>query len=592
MDDVHVVLARSAPGFVGLQSVDDAGAAIGDAETVPVERLPAVVAEREQDRPRWIWSDSRTWYPALLDAGVRIERVHDLRAAGAILAGSTFAARARVDHPPSPDWAAALAAEASAPRGVPVAAAGTALFDFDEFDAPAPPAPDAETVVADPVAATVAEFARQQSLVAASDAPGRLRLLLAAESAGTLIGVELQHAGLPWRRDVHESVLERALGPKPSPGRKPAKMAVLAGEVRDALEAPALNLDSQTELLKALQRAGIAVASTSRWELADHAHPAVAPLLAYKKLARLLSANGWTWLDEWIVGGRFRAEYVPGGTATGRWATNGGGALQLPKQVRSAVVADSGWKLVVADAAQLEPRVLAAMARDEAMADAARGRDLYAGLVERGVVASRDEAKIAILGAMYGATSGDAGRLVPRLARAYPAAMALVDGAAREGERGGVVTTLLGRSSPLPPEGWRAVQARASEPGAVAAEERRARSAAREWGRFTRNFVVQGTAAEWALCWMAELRHRLAGIAPSPLGARRAGASGPAFELAPHLVFFLHDELIVHTPAALAPEVADAVAESAEVAGRRLFGTFPVDFPLDLAVVDSYAETD
>ena len=103
---------------------------------------------------------------------------------------------------------------------------------------------------------------------------------------------------------------------------------------------------------------------------------------------------------------------MPGGTATGRWATSGGGALQLPKNVRSAVVADPGWTLVVADASQLEPRVLAGMSRDEAMAEAGRGRDLYLGLVDAGVVATRDEAKIAILGAMYGATTGESGRLV------------------------------------------------------------------------------------------------------------------------------------------------------------------------------------
>ncbi len=60
--------------------------------------------------------------------------------------------------------------------------------------------------------------------------------------------------------------------------------------------------------------------------------------------------------------GRFRANFVPGAVVTGRWGSDGGGALQLPKEIRSASVADPGWKLVVADASQLEPRVLAAMA--------------------------------------------------------------------------------------------------------------------------------------------------------------------------------------------------------------------------------------
>ena len=149
------------------------------------------------------------------------------------------------------------------------------------------------------------------------------------------------------------------------------------------------------------------VESTSRWELAEQRHPVIEPLLEYKKLSRLQSANGWTWLAEWVHDGRFRPVYVPGGVVTGRWASSGGGALQLPRQLREAVRADPGWRLIVADVAQLEPRVLAAMAGDTALADAARGRDLYAGIVDSGAVATRQEAKIAILGAMYGATTGE-----------------------------------------------------------------------------------------------------------------------------------------------------------------------------------------
>jgi DNA polymerase-1 len=235
--------------------------------------------------------------------------------------------------------------------------------------------------------------------------------------------------------------------------------------------------------------------------------------------------------------------------------------------------------------------VLAGLARDEAMAAAGRGRDFYRGIVDAGVVEDREQAKYAILGAMYGATTGESGRLVPRLARAYPRAMALVDLAAADGERGGVVTSLLGRSSPLPSAEWRSVQSRASQPEATAADERRARSSARDWGRFTRNFVVQASAAEWALCWMAALRSRLAelGAAAVESAVEPAERSGPVFDRAPHLVYFLHDEVIVHTPAVLADDVAEAVAEAARGAGRLLFGDFPVEFPLDLAVVESYA---
>ncbi|WP_241843231.1 bifunctional 3'-5' exonuclease/DNA polymerase [Agromyces albus] len=615
---MRIVVGMAGQGRVTLI---DPEAPSAEAVTVPLAGFPEAVCRLEARRPRWVWSDTRSWYPRLLEAGVRVERCHDLRLCGAILEHSAATATMRKagDHPRSA-WLPAGPSEpgAAAALAAPSVIVRTPLFELDEFHAAASGGVDAvgtaDTAVepgagtvdraddavvgssAVRVEAIIAEHDRQLALVAGSTEPNALRLLLAAESAGALIGVELHAAGLPWDRAAHERVLEAELGPKPKAGWKPARMEELAAQVRTALDAASVNLDSQVDLLKALRRAGIHVDSTSRWELREQEHPAIEPLLAYKKLARLLSANGWAWLDEWIAGGRFRPDYVPGGTATGRWATAGGGALQLPKNVRSAVVADPGWTLVVADAAQLEPRVLAGMARDEAMAAAGRGLDFYRGIVDAGVVETREQAKYAILGAMYGATTGESGRLVPRLARAYPRAMALVDRAAAEGERGGVVSTLLGRSSPLPPSEWHATQSRASQPEASPADERRARSVAREWGRFTRNFVVQGSAAEWALCWMAALRTRLATIAAA--GGEAAGpiipapASGPVFERAPHLVYFLHDEIIVHTPRALADEVAAAVEEAAMGAGRLLFGDFPVEFPLDLAVVDSYALAD
>lgn len=581
---MRIAIAATGAGRVTVGDPDG-----GRVDELVRHELPALVARLEAEHaPRWVWRDTREWAPELLAAGVRVARCHDLRLCGAILASSTTVAAARDGTPGRPEWLPPGPAEAAGDSNGPAApstvayAGHSALFELDD------PAGTATGARHPSIAELGAEHDRQLELTDAAERPGALRLLLAAESAGALIAAELQAAGLPWNRAEHERVLESALGPRPPTGRKPERMEELAAVVREALEAPTLNLDSHADLLRALRAAGIGVDSTARWELREHDHPAIAPLIDYKRLARLMSANGWAWLDEWVVAGRFRADYVAGGTATGRWATAGGGALQLPKVVRGAVSADDGWSLVVADASQLEPRVLAALARDPAMAAAGRGRDLYRAIVADGVVATRDEAKVALLGAMYGATTGDSGRLVPRLARAYPRAMALVDEAARAGEAGRRVTTLLGRSSPLPPAHWHDLQARANGVDATAADERRARSSARDWGRFTRNFVVQGTAAEWALCWMAGLRSRLA-ASTVPSGANPASASGPAFERMPHLVYFLHDELIVHTPDALVDEVTSAVHESAAEAGRLLFGEAPVEFPLDLAVTRSYA---
>ena len=78
-------------------------------------------------------------------------------------------------------------------------------------------------------------------------------------------------------------------------------------------EIPRASLDSQPKLLRSLHRVGILVESTSRWELAEQTHPVIEPLLEYKKLSRLLSANGWNWLDEWIDRGQIPARLRAGG---------------------------------------------------------------------------------------------------------------------------------------------------------------------------------------------------------------------------------------------------------------------------------------
>jgi DNA polymerase-1 len=90
---------------------------------------------------------------------------------------------------------------------------------------------------------------------------------------------------------------------------------------------------------------------------------------------------------------------------------------------------------------------------------------------------------------------------------------------------------------------------------------------------------VQGTGAEWALCWIADLRNRL----------WRLGGTGPIASR-PHLVFFLHDEVVVHTPAVLADAVAAQATEAAATAAGLLFRDLSIDFPLNISIVRSYAD--
>ncbi|MCH6469056.1 bifunctional 3'-5' exonuclease/DNA polymerase [Sinomonas terrae] len=550
---MYEILAPSPDGQIVLRTLDSSGLRAGPDTTVPRSDLPGLVARLEaSQRPRWVWRTAADWYPRLLASGVTLRRCHDLMLCATLLTNSAYTGAYATSFTSSDDL---IEQPGSLPPAAPPQGQGSL---FEEEPVHGPSADELER-----------ELAAQLRSIADSAHPGRLRLLCAADSAGALVAAEMQAAGIPWDVETHERLLADQLGPRPRGFERPGRLEDKANELRTQLGAPGLNPDSPQELMRALHRAGIEARTTRAWELREFGHAAIPPLLEYKKMARLFAANGWAWLDAWVRDGRFRPEYVVAGVVTGRWASRGGGALQIPKQVRSAVRARPGHKLVVADASQLEPRVLAALARDDAMAAAARDADLYAGIAAAGFGGDRAKAKVALLGAIYGATTGESGRLMPQLTRLYPRAVAFVEQAARDGERGLTVTTHLGRSSPAPSERWQRLQRSTS-----AEEQRRADAAARDRGRFTRNFVVQGTAAEWAECWIAELRQQL----------RRLAALGVKGEL----VYFLHDEVMIHAEEEAAAACADAVQEAATAAKRLLFGDAPVQFPVSIAVVDSY----
>lgn len=566
-DDVGMYIAvapvptkRGSPGPVALQHLDPKGARLREPVLVDRDGLAAAVAREEGGHPRWVWTSTRLWYSGLLSSGVTVDRCWDLTLTRAILANSPSCR-------PSP-YLDDLRATARTDDGT----------EPPRLLLPPPPPPNQHSLFDEPQEDTgpflddvVDEFYEQLSAVSTATEPGRLNLLVAAESAGSLIAAEMEHWGLPWRRDVHEELLERSLGPRPPEGIRPAELERLAAELRSALGNPTLNPDSPQEVLRALHRAGIEVRTTRSWELERQQHPAIEPLLAYKKLSRLLTANGWTWLDTWVAHGRFRPEYVVGGVVSGRWASRGGGALQIPRQVRDAVRPDEGHVFIVADAAQLEPRVLAALGQDSALATAARGRDLYQGIADQGFGGDRAKAKLAMLGAMYGATSGESGRLMPQLTRAYPRAIGVVEAAARAGESGDGVSSHLGRGCPPASEDWQDRQRTTT-----AEEQRHADGAARSRGRFTRNFVVQASAAEWALCWLAEIRRRLAA---SSIPAPRS-----------RIAFFLHDEVVLHVPVGQAAEAGTILGDAARAATRLIFGEIPIDFSISTVTVTSYAD--
>ncbi len=556
-----------APSTVALQLRNTDGSPASNERSIARVELAATVREVEAaHHPRWVWDRAAHWYPELLQAGIRVERCHDLSLCQNILRYSEYAAQtgyraAAVPVPP----------EVEPPRIGLIGDPGQESL-FETVSTPArAPGWSMETVAQ--------ELGAQRSAVHSSTHPARLDLLLSAESAGALVAAEMHYEGIPWREGLHRKLLVELLGPEPATLNRPEKLEELAAQLRIALNTPALNPDSSQDLMRALHRAGIETRSTRSWELQQFKHPAIEPLLLYRKLSRLYTTNGWNWLRQWVKEDRFHSEYVVGGVVSGRWASRGGGAMQIPAQIRSAAVAEPGYSFIVADAAQLEPRVLAALAQDPAMAaagsdGAGHSKDLYAGIAAQGFGGDRSMAKMALLGAIYGATSGESGRLVPQLLRLYPRALNFVEQAARTGERGGTLTTHLGRSTPPVTQQWWDGQRSTSEQ-----EQRRAETAARSRGRFTRNFVVQGTAAEWACCWLADLRRRL----------RTYAASSP-LPGSPQLVAFLHDEVVVHCPNSMVEDVTAIVHESSRTATKLLFGTIPLEFPVNATVVQCYAD--
>ncbi|MFE6664435.1 bifunctional 3'-5' exonuclease/DNA polymerase [Streptomyces sp. NPDC057697] len=548
--------------------------------------LPAapVVAEADlvtavRSRPdvtRWVWRSTAEIYPRLLAAGVHISRCYDIEAAESLL----LAHEGRLGEPRSAAAAHARLNNAPVPPDPPIRSAepGSQSSLFEP--------PSGAQLPFDDLLRVYAEQLRRHDT---TEHPDRMRLLTASESAGMLVAAELNRSGLPWRADVHRDVLHDLLGERYAGGGEPRKLAELADKVSAAF-GRRVRPDLPADVVKAFAQAGIKVKSTRRWELAELDHPAVEPLIQYKKLYRIWTAHGWGWLQDWVRDGRFRPEYLPGGTVSGRWTTNGGGALQIPKVIRQAVVADEGWRLVVADADQMEPRVLAAISRDRGLMEVAgHDGDLYTALSDRAFHGDRDHAKLALLGAVYGQTSGDGLKNLAALRRRFPLAVAYVDDAAKAGEEGRLVRTWLGRTSPpaagsgageeagIPQEspeppsgddGFASGDAPSSgfTPGYAS-------SNARARGRFTRNFVVQGSAADWALLLLAALRHSL----------RAAG-------LRAELVFFQHDEVIVHCPEEEAPAVVAAIRAAGELAGRTAFGETPVRFPFTTAVVERYSD--
>ena len=356
---------------------------------------------RGPDPVRWVWDDTTRWYPALLAAGVRVARCTDLRLGHAVLRRSPS-----VDQRP--------ARGGGQPRGwdalQPVTVVDPGLFPLED---------PADRL--DPLA----EHDRQQAALAASPERGRLALLLAAESSGALVAAEMTHAGLPWRADVHDAAPRRAA--RSAAVRRGSGRRCWSGWPPSCGRRWTRRTSTRTRppsCCARCGRAGLPVPDTRSWNLEQVDHPAIAAAAGVQEALPAADRQrlGLAGRRGCGTGGSGRSS-CPAASSPAAGRRTAGERCRCPTQVRPAAVADEGWRFVVADVAQLEPRVLAAMAGDTAMAGAGAGAPTCTRASSAaGVVGDpRPRRRSACSARCTAATRGESGRMLPRLTQRVPA---------------------------------------------------------------------------------------------------------------------------------------------------------------------------
>jgi DNA polymerase-1 len=291
----------------------------------------------------------------------------------------------------------------------------------------------------------------------------------------------------------------------------------------------------------------------------DPAHAQVARLVVeYRQLTKLVGTYLQALRDAIEPDtGRVHATFHQTGTATGRLSSSGPNLQNIPirtdigRQIRKAFVAPDGYRLVSADYSQIELRLLAHLAEDQALIDAFNNNeDIHTAVaaqvfgVEPDNVSSeqRGHAKTINFGIVYGVTPYGLSRRIEGLS--LDQAKALIEdyrtrfsGIDRflqacidQAQNHGYVTTIFGRRRQIE-------QINAKNPQTRALGE-----------RLAINTVVQGSAADLIKQAMVNLYRRL------------ERDQEPA-----KLLLQIHDELVLEVPTDQAQRLADILIE--EMAG-------------------------
>jgi DNA polymerase-1 len=562
--------------LAGLVVAPDGTAAIAITGGELVTSAAEVARVDEEIRPRWVtWSQETA--RLLVDHGVRLSTCWDIAAVHRLRFGGFRA---------DPGYAWALL-RGLPPDGVPpprLSSGGRDLFNgadlFDAArDATAIPGqsgmPGAAGEADEPVGPdgylkadwsrggwanspgtliAWARLARQAAELqqAAGNGHGSEGIAISTarcESTAELLCAELAADGLPVDRTAAESLLTEIIGAR-TRGAADAAANRAARDAKVLRHAPAgvtADLRSPAQVKSLLAAAGINVPDTRKWRLAEFAKdsPLVEALLDWRKAERIATTYGYAWLDEHLgPDGRLRGTWTGCDGAAGRM-TASSGLHNMPTALRKAVLAEPGHVFIRADLGQIEPRVLAAVSGDAALASATAADDMYLPVAaELGV--DRPTAKVAMIAAMYGQTTGHGGAAGRRMRTAYPVAMGYLETAGRSASAGHDLRTYGGRLIRMPGGG-----------------------AGR--GLYGRNALIQGAAAELFKMWAVTVRARTA-----VLDAR--------------IVLCLHDELLVQVPEEHATRAAGLVGDCLAETASRWAPDGRVRFLAEISTVRCWAD--
>ena len=550
------------------------GAGIGVGEGVCLagshDEIIREVARVEAERhPRWVFWAAQVDATPLVSNDIQLDRCWDIAEAHRLLAGGR-------DADPALAWATVCRlVTAGLPRG-----SGGDLFDFaaehDSGDRGDPESPVRSDGYLRPEAVagtwqisaarllawagTAVDTATRQ-ISALSELSPRAVNTGQSESGAALLCVELAATGLPVDRPTIARLIGKSVGPRPDDEAQ-AREIRLARDLEVLRHVPgreSTDLRNPLQVKDLLASVGVMVPDTRAWRLEPFRdiHPLVEALLIWRKAERIATTYGYHWLDANIgPDDRLRGGWSACDGAAGRMTAQNG-LHNLPTPLRPAIAAHPGHAFVRSDLGQIEPRVLAAVSGDMDFALATKADDLYAP-VAAALKVERPVAKIAVLAAMYGQTSGAAGEALKELERAYPTAMAYLQRAYDSGVASRAIRTYGGRRIPM----WEnpVDAAPGSLPAMIAGR-----------GRFARNAVIQGAAAELFKAWAATVR----------LTTRHLGAQ---------IVLCLHDELLVHVPIEAADEAAAAVDAALIASARRWTGSSKVRFVSDTSIIARWSD--